>query len=120
MQAAHAEFTTGTPLFMGLNVLHKNGHSVSTELETLLYVLIFTLSGGKLPWRHMESDHRNLTPTRYGVMSCPYEFSHKVLKHIPDKCYEVMQRLRLLFFPDHAPLYRTDVTCADFIAELHL
>lgn len=43
-----ADVTTGTPLFMGLNVLWGNGHTVSTELETLLYVLIFTLAASCL------------------------------------------------------------------------
>ena len=65
VQAAHAEFTTGTPLFTGLNVLRKKSDGVIPELslETLMYVLIFTLSGVILPWHHMEStsDDRNLT-----------------------------------------------------------
>lgn len=117
VQAADAEFTTGTPLFMGLNVLRKKGHNVSTELESLMYVLLFTLSDGKLPWRHMESDHRCLTSLKYGVMASSDEFSHGVLKHIPNKCCDVMDRLRLLIF---TPLYRTDVTCDEFIDELHM
>ena len=112
-----AKFPTGTPLFMGLNVLRKKGHNVSTELETLMYVLMFTLSGGKLPWRHIESDHPHLTPVRFGVMASSFEFSHRVLKHTPNRCRDLMDRLRLLFF---TPVYRTNVTCAEFIAELHL
>ena len=61
MQAAQAEFAISTPLFMGLNVICKQGHCVSTELETLMYVLIFTLSGGILPWRQMDIDDHSLT-----------------------------------------------------------
>ncbi len=117
MQAADAEFTTGTPLFMGLNVIRKKGHGVSTELETLMYVLIFTLSGGILPWRHMDVDDHNLTSVKYGVMASSDEFSRRVLNHIPKECWDVVDRLRKLFF---IPIYRTDVTCADFIAHLHL
>ena len=49
VQAAQAEFTPGKPLFMGLNVIRKEGHCVSTELETLMNVLMFTLSGDILP-----------------------------------------------------------------------
>lgn len=82
-----------------------------------MYVLLFTLSGGELPWRHMESDHSNLTSFKYGVMASSYEFSHRVLKYIPNKCCEVKDRLRLSFF---TPLYRTDFTCDEFIDELHM
>ena len=116
VQAADAD-VTGTPLFMGLNVLRKNGHNVSTELETWLYVLIFTLSGGILPWRHMDSEDRHLTSVRCGIMASSFEFSHKVLKYIPQECCDVVDRLRQLFF---RPNYRTDVTCAEFIANLRL
>ncbi|DBB01130.1 TPA: hypothetical protein ACH3X1_001021 [Trebouxia sp. C0004] len=38
-QAVGTGFTTGTPLFMGWNVIRKKGHLVSTELESLFYVL---------------------------------------------------------------------------------
>ena len=117
VQAAHAEFTAGTPLFMALNILRKKGHGVSTELETLMYVLIFTLSGGFLPWRHMQSDDHNLTSVKCRVMASSVEFSLRVLTYIPKECCDVVDRLRHLFF---APEHRTNVTCAEFIANLHL
>ena len=117
VQAAHAEFTIGTPLFMVLNVLHKKGHGVNTELETLMYVLIFTFSGGILPWRHMQRDNRNLTAVKCGIMASSVEFSLRVLKYIPKECCDVVEWLRQLFFTPH---YRTDVTCAEFIANLHV
>ena len=117
VQAAQADWPTGTPLFKGLNVICKQGHCVSTELETLMYVLIFTLSGGFLPWRHMDIDNLKLTSVRSGVMTSSSEFSRRVLTYVPTACWDVLDRLRKLFF---APDYRTDVTCAEFIAELHL
>ena len=80
VQAAHAEMTIGTPLFMAVDVLRKKGHDVSTELETLMYVLIFTLSGGILPCHHMQSDNHNLTSVKCGVMACSVEFSLKSLE----------------------------------------
>ncbi|KAL0034529.1 hypothetical protein WJX79_006917 [Trebouxia sp. C0005] len=45
-QAVETGFITGTPLLMGWNVIRKKGHLVSTELESLFYVLIFVLAGG--------------------------------------------------------------------------
>ena len=117
VQAAQAEFATGTPLFMGLNVIRKQGHCVSTELETLMYVLIFTLSGGILPWRHLDIDDHNLTSVKCGVMTSASEFFRRVLTYVPKECWDVLDRLRKLFF---TPDYSTHVTCAKFIAELHL
>ena len=116
-QAAQAEFPTGTPLFMGLNVIRRQGHCVSTELETLMYVLIFTLSGGVLPWRHLDIDDHNHTSVKCGVMTSAIEFSRRVLTYIPQECWDVLDRLRKLFF---TPDYSTDVTCAKFVAELRL
>ena len=117
VQAAQAEFTTGTPLFMGLSVIRKQGQCVSTELETLMYVLIFTLSGGILPWRHLDIDDHNLSSVKCGVMTSSSEFFRRVLTYVPKKCWDVLDRLRKLFF---TPDYSTDVTCAKFTAELHL
>ncbi|KAL3162352.1 hypothetical protein ABBQ32_010035 [Trebouxia sp. C0010 RCD-2024] len=116
-KAAQAHFTTGTPLFMGLNVIRKQGHCVSTELETLMYVLVFTLSGGILPWRHLDIDDYNLSSVKCGVMTSASEFFRRVLTYVPKECWDVLDRLRKLFF---TPDYCTDVTCAKFIAELHL
>lgn len=88
---------TGTPLFMGWNVVCKRGHSVSTELESLMYVLIFILTGGILPWRHVAIDDRLLPSIRFGVMaSC--EFSEKVLSYVRAECHSMLSRLRDLFF----------------------
>ena len=49
VQVAQAEFTTDKPPFVELNVIRKQCHCVSTELETLTCVLIFTLFVGMLP-----------------------------------------------------------------------
>ena len=117
VQAAEEEVTIGTPLFMGLNVIRKQGLCVSTELETLMYVMIFILSGGILPWRHMAPDDHNLTSVRSGVMTSASEFLRRVLTRVPKECWDVLDRLRKLFF---TPDYNTDVTCANFSAELHL
>lgn len=86
-QAAQPDFTTGTPLFMGLNVIYGQGHCVSTELETLLYVSIFTLSGGILPWRHRAFDDHDHTSVKSGVMTSNIEFSRRVLTYVPQECW---------------------------------
>ena len=82
-----------------------------------MYVLIFTLSGGLLPWRHLDIDDHKLGTVKCGVMTSPSEFSRRVLAYVPEQCWDVLDRLRNLFF---TPDYNIDVTCANFIAELHL
>ncbi|KAL0033471.1 hypothetical protein WJX77_010859 [Trebouxia sp. C0004] len=81
-QAVETGFTTGTPLFMGWNVIRNKGHLVSTELESLFYVLIFVLAGGILPWRHTPFEDHNLAATVFGIMASD-EFSARVLKRVP-------------------------------------
>ena len=67
VRAAQAECTVGTPLFVGLNVIRKQGHCVSTELETLMV-------GGILCWRHLDINDYNLGSIRCGVMTSTSEF----------------------------------------------
>ena len=82
-----------------------------------MYVLIFTLSGGILPWRHLPVDDHNQTSVKSGVMASSYEFSHRVVSYIPKECWGMLNCLRELVF---APDYNTQVTCTDFVAGLHL
>ena len=100
---------------MALNVERKHGHNVSTELETLMYVLIFIVSGGILPWRNMHADM--LVLVKFAIMSNPDFFSERVLTRVPRVCEDVLKRMRKLFF---TPDCHTDVSCAAFINELHL
>lgn len=101
---------------MGWDVICQRGHSVSTELESLMYVLIFTLTGGFLPWRHVGLEDCHLPSIRFGAMASS-EFSNKVLHHVRGECHSMVSRLRNLFF---TPDYSTNVTPDMFIAELHL
>lgn len=81
-----------------------------------MYVLIFILTDGILPWRHVAIDNRHLPSIRFGVMASS-EFSEKVLTYVRAECHSMVSRLRDLFF---SPGYSTDVTPDMFIAELHL
>ena len=50
-------------------------------------------------------------------MTSASEFLQRVLTCVPKECWDVLDRLRKLVF---TPDYSTDVTCAEFIAELYL
>ena len=101
---------------MGWNVICKQGHNVSTELESLMYVLIFILTGGILPWRRVAFEDHSMPSIRYGAMASS-EFSRRILSYVCVECHSMIRRLRDLFFP---PGYSTDVTPDMFIAEVHL
>ncbi|KAL3162655.1 hypothetical protein ABBQ38_008700 [Trebouxia sp. C0009 RCD-2024] len=116
-KAAQCEFPTGTPLFMAWNVIRKQGHTVSTELESLMYVLMFILSGGILPWRHVLLQDCNLAAIRYGIMASS-EFTKRLVSRTPAQCHKMLYRLRDLFF--FTPGYSVAVTPDAFIAELCL
>ena len=82
-----------------------------------MYVFIFILTDGILPWRHVAIDDRHLPSIRFGVMaSC--EFSEKVLSCVRAECHSMLSRLRDLFFSPAG--YSTSVTPDMFIAQLHL
>lgn len=100
MQASDLGYTTSTLLFMGLNILRRKVHCVSTDLGTctLMYVLIFILSGGVLPWHHMDLDDHALTSLRYAAMAPSHGFSKGVLCYIPRQCWDVCGPLAQLAF----------------------
>ena len=68
-EAAEARgLQTGTPLFAAVSTLDGAPHTLSSELETLFNVMLYTLSGGALPWRNVAKDDPHLIHVRRGVM----------------------------------------------------
>ena len=113
VQASSAGGQMGTPLFMSIAVLMEMGHSVGTELESLMYVIIFILSGGRLPWAKV---HRNPAYFRQGTMTL--SFSSRVLDRIPEQCHAWVSRLQALFFS--GGYVKPSVTCQSFRAACFL
>ena len=106
----------GTPLFMAVSTLDGEFHTLSSELETLFNVMLYTLSGGVLHWRGLEPEHHHLITVRRGAMlqDC---FERVILKRVDEKgCWPALERLRALFFPSGG--YRTDVSCQEFLDAL--
>ena len=88
---------------------------MSSELETLFNVMLYTLSGGVLHWQGMEKEHHHLLSLRRGAM-LEGMFERIMLKRVKKECWPVLQRLRAVFFPDAE--YRTDVSCQAFLNAL--
>ena len=122
VQASKGGNTTGIPLFMACNVIKDGKHSVSTELETVLYVVIFILSNSVVSWRHIPADDHLAFATRVGIMTAA--FKDKVLDKVPPNwSHGWLRRLRgNLFFSkkEGEPNYNPSVTCAQFLEACYL
>ena len=105
----------GTPLFAAVSTLDGGPHTLSTELETLFNVMLYTLSGGVLHWRGLSHKHPHLITVRRGAMLQDW-FERVILKRIDKECWPALEHLRALFFPDRG--YRTDVSCQEFLNAL--
>ena len=106
---------TGTPLFAAVSTLDGGPHTLSSELETLFNVMLYTLSGGVLHWRGLSKEHHHLITVRRGAMLEGW-FERVMLKRVEKQCWPALQRLRGVFFPDGG--YRTDVSSQEFLDAL--
>jgi len=96
-----ASETTGTPAFMSLAVLSGQPQSESTELESLLYSMLFAATKGKLHWGaylHTDSAARDV---KLAAMVVDDEFESVVVSRIDDLSLKsVAKCVRALFFQD--------------------
>eukprot|EP00898_Chlorokybus_atmophyticus_P006879 jgi/Chlat1/7192/Chrsp57S06755 len=118
-QAATDGFATGTPLFMAITTLQKRPQTVSSELESALYVFLYWATQGGLHWRKAPLGYPSAIDSKWTAMTLLFE--DKVLSRIDsDQLRRVARKLRDLFFPlGLQDTYRTDVVSAD-VALLNL
>eukprot|EP00898_Chlorokybus_atmophyticus_P006878 jgi/Chlat1/7191/Chrsp57S09130 len=118
-QAATDGFATGTPLFMAITTLQKRPQTVSSELESALYVFLYWATQGGLHWRKAPFGFPSAIDSKWTAMTLLFE--DKVLSRIDsDQLRRVARKLRDLFFPlGLQDTYRTDVVAAD-VASLNL
>ena len=101
---------TGTILFCALSVLSGGVNTVSSDLESLLYVLVQVASGGKLPGRHALSPKQ---VEAYKFVSFVRSFESDVLRECKAELQPLVRDLAHLF--SGGGIYRTDVTCRQFL-----
>ena len=102
VQASEGGRRTSTPLFMACDVMKRGKHSIGTELETVLYVIIFILSNGVVTWRHIDAYDHLACEARVRVMTVGFE--DRVLVKVPPSCHKWLRRLRDLVSPGN-PYY---------------
>lgn len=115
MQGNLKNAPTGTPTYMALSILRGGSHSVSSELESLFYVLIKVVSTQHaLRW---ESTPFGLRAAGMRWLFMTLSFEADVLASIPPKCHSVITNLHQLFFAKLAGEfygYCCDVGCKEF------
>lgn len=102
---------TGTPAFLAVAVLEGQQQSVGSDLESLLYSLMYIAMERALPWLGLLG--RAAVDRKIACMTSNQLFSSKVLDKIPSiTLRKVVAELRQLFFL--AGDYRSDVSIVEF------
>ena len=109
---------TGTPLFMACSILQGEKHTVSSDLESLFYMLLFLACKGHVHWANSSLWSRE-------ALSCKV---HSVMVeeyfdlYVRQRCAKVqpallapIDRLQKLFF---APAYNRKVSVEEFLKAL--
>ncbi len=105
---------TGTPLFMARTILEGGDHTESSDLESLLLVLIYLGCKGHVHWANSLGLRVALSLKAYALLpGQPFE------KYVRQRCrpdlLPAVDRLHKLFF---VPDYNTGVTLEQFLAAL--
>ena len=101
---------TGTSTFIARSVLEGKGHSLSTELESLMYVTAFLAVQGHAHW-----GNKPVAPMALAFKTATFldqeNFDHFVVQRSRHELKELVNRLRDLFWK---PTYQRDVTTEQF------
>lgn len=115
MQATPAECITGTPSFMALSVLKGKPQTVSSELESLYYSMLYAATSGALHWGQYSREESAAYDAKMASMLNAAECQAKVVARIHSaELVPIATRLRALFFEDG--LYISNVTPELFIS----
>ncbi len=115
LQAAERseQWATGTPQFMAIHTLMKRNQDLSSELESLLYVLLHIATGGRLLWKMYRNDQREAYAVKLTAMAV--EFEDQILTRIESPLLKAAAiHLQELFFPGNLYYPRVKVTVQAF------
>lgn len=101
---------TGTSAFVARSVLQRQGYTVSSELESLMYVTVFLTLSGVVCWAKSPTSPSALAFKTESF--CDQEnFERYVLRCCREDLVMVVQRLWDLFWK---PTYQSNVTALQF------
>ena len=101
-----------TPRYSALGLSYGESPSLMTDLESVLYTLLYIASGERLSWKH-EWARRHTDAVKAHTMVTPQLYEQQ-LQHCPEELRQVLRDLRLIFWPGGA--YRSAPTQADSVA----
>lgn len=107
---------SGTPLFAAASVLMGDAHTLSTDLESLVYSTFHICTQGKVPsLRDMQPDPYKSGALRYGLMN---KDSPPWLADVKKKFKGFLKALHGVVWvgPDSTPRYNQQIKAADIKA----
>ena len=100
----------GTCTFIAQSVLAGEGYTLSSELESLMYVLVFLAVDGAAHWGNKPIG-RTALDVKVATFAEEESFSKKVLDRCHSDLKDVVLRLRNLFWQ---PRYQRNITHVQF------
>jgi len=108
--AVDPQSITGTSTFIARSVLEGEGYTLSSELESLMYVLVFLAVDGAVHWGNMPIGSTALD-VKVATFYEQQSFEKYVLQRCRSDLMQVVKRLRKLFWQ---PTYQHSVTPLQF------
>jgi Fungal protein kinase len=106
---------TGTPLFMACSILEGKPHTVSSDLESLLLLLIYLGCNGHVHWANTLVGSRGALSCKVHALTPGECFEKYVRKRCRPDLLPAVDRLHALFF---FSVYNQQVTVAHFQSAL--
>lgn len=102
---------TGTSTFIARSVLEGEGYSLSSELESLMYVLVFLAVNGVAHWANQRVRPAALLSTKVASFAENESFNRYVVKRCRSDLVGVVERLQKLFWQ---PSYQRNISPEQF------
>ncbi len=112
--AVNPRSITGTPTFIARSVLAGEGYTVSSELESLMYVFVFMAVDGAAHWGNKYIGATALH-AKVAIFYEQESFEKYVLRRCRSDLVQAVKRLRNLFW---RPTYQRSVTPLQFCQAL--
>ncbi len=105
----------GTPLFMARTIMEGGDHTQSSDLESLLLVLIYLGCKGHVHWANSRVGSREALPLKVYALLPGESFEKYVRQRCRPDLLPAVDSLHKLFF---VPVYNREVTSQQFLGAL--
>jgi serine/threonine protein kinase len=113
--SSSGEELTGTTLFMAYSVMQGEGHTVSSDLESLFLVLLFIATAGRVHWLNARLGTSAAAALKLEALLGDKGYMRFTRCRCKEDLVLAVDRLRALFFK---PDYNTEVDVQQFLKAL--